>query len=127
MRQNISSGYPFEEIYGYSRAVRAGAHVFVSGTTARAPDLDRDAYGQMTAALKLVSAALSETGADLTHVVRTVVYVRDMNDVPLVARAHAESFGSVRPASTIVEVSALTPPEALVEVEVTAVLSGTEA
>lgn len=122
-RQNISSGYAYEGTYGYSRAVRVGDHVFVSGTTARLPQLNGDAYIQAGAALETIAAALSEAGADLRHVVRTVVYVRDMADAPSVARAHSETFGSVRPASTIVEVSGLTPAEARVEIEVTAIVA----
>ncbi|TWD80862.1 enamine deaminase RidA (YjgF/YER057c/UK114 family) [Kribbella amoyensis] len=123
MRTNISSGYAYEETYGYSRAVRVGDQIFVSGTTARAPHLDGDAYEQAQAALATVADALAQAGASLEHVVRTVVYVRDMADADLVARAHSESFGDVRPASTIVQVSALTPATAKVEIEVTAILS----
>ena len=121
-RTSISSGYPFEDAYGYSRAVRVGDQVFVSGTTARAPHLDGDAYEQMTGAIATVVAALGEAGADLRHVVRTVVYVVDMADVSLVARAHQEAFGAVRPASTLVQVAALTPATARIEIEVTAVV-----
>lgn len=123
MRKNISSGYAYENTYGYSRAVRVGDQVFVSGTTARPPHLDGDAYVQARAALETIAAALSEAGADLRHVVRTVVYVRDMADASLVARAHSESFGDVRPASTIVEVSGLTPAEARLEIEATAIVA----
>jgi enamine deaminase RidA (YjgF/YER057c/UK114 family) len=121
-RTNISSGYPFEDTYGYSRAVRVGDQVFVSGTTARAPHLDGDAYRQMTGAVATVAAALREAGADLRHVVRTVIYVVDMADAALVARAHQEAFGTVRPASTLVQVAALTPASARIEIEVTAVV-----
>ena len=122
-RTTISSGYPFEDTYGYSRAVRVGNQVFVSGTTARAPHLDGDAYAQMTGAIATIAAALREAGAELRHVVRTVVYVVDMADAPLVARAHHEAFGAVRPASTLVQVAALTPASARIEIEVTAVVS----
>jgi enamine deaminase RidA (YjgF/YER057c/UK114 family) len=121
-RTNVSSGYPFEDTYGYSRAVRVGDLVFVSGTTARAPHLDGDAYEQMTGAIATVIAALGEAGAELRHVVRTVIYVVDMADVSLVARAHQEAFGTVRPASTLVQVAALTPATARIEIEVTAVV-----
>lgn len=79
-RQNISSNYPFEDAYGYSRAVRVGNQVFVSGTTARAPHLDGDAYVQAKAALALIADVLAEAGAGLQDVVRTVVYVIDMAD-----------------------------------------------
>jgi enamine deaminase RidA (YjgF/YER057c/UK114 family) len=121
-RKNIASGYPFEDTYGYARAVRVGDSVFVSGTTARSPFLDGDAYVQMTGAIKTIAAALNEAGAEMRHVVRTVVYVVDMADADHVARAHREAFGAQRPASTLVQVAALTPAKALVEVEVTAVV-----
>jgi enamine deaminase RidA (YjgF/YER057c/UK114 family) len=122
IRTNVASGYPFEDAYGYARAVRVGDHVFVSGTTARPPHLDGDAYAQMTNAIAIVAVALGEAGAELRHVVRTVVYVRDMADIHDVARAHRETFGESRPASTLVQVAALTPKEALVEIEVTALV-----
>jgi len=90
-RQNIASGYAYEAEYGYSRAVRVGNQVFVSGTTARPPHLDGNAYEQAKAVLSIVEEALLQAGAALHHVVRIVVYVVDMADAPLVARAHAES------------------------------------
>ncbi len=121
-RRNLSSGYPFEDTYGYSRAVRAGDHAFVSRTPARPPQRDCDAYEQMGAALAIVADALAQVGAELRHVVRTVVYVVDMADALLVACAHAESFGTIRPASTLVQVAGLTPPAARVEVEATAII-----
>ncbi len=123
-RQNIESGYAYEDEYGYSRAVRVGNQVFVSGTTARPPDLDGDAYQQAKAVLLILEEALVQAGAALRHVVRTVVYVVDMADASLVARAHAEVFGRVRPASTLVQVAALTPNSARVEVEATAIIDG---
>ena len=122
-RQNISSGYAFEDAYGYSRAVRVGNQVFVSGTTARPPELDGDAYVQAKAVLALIADALAKAGAGLQHVVRTVVYVTDMADLHLIARAHSEAFDQARPASTLVQVDALTPASARVEIEVTAVIS----
>jgi enamine deaminase RidA (YjgF/YER057c/UK114 family) len=122
-RQNISSHYPFEDTYGYSRAVRIGHQVFVSGTTARPPHLDGDAYAQAKAALAVIADVLAEAGAGLQHVVRTVVYVTDMADTPSVARAHSEVFDRIRPASTLVQVGALTPASARVEIEVTAVIT----
>jgi enamine deaminase RidA (YjgF/YER057c/UK114 family) len=121
-RKSIASGYPFEDAYGYARAVRVGDLVFVSGTTARSPFLDGDAYLQMTGAIKIIAAALHEAGAEMRHVVRTVVYVVNLADADHVARAHREAFGEQRPASTLVQVAALTPADALVEVEVTAVV-----
>jgi enamine deaminase RidA (YjgF/YER057c/UK114 family) len=87
IRTSYSPGYPFEDAYGYARAVRAGNQVFVSGTTARGHHLDGDAYTQMTAAIATVAAALGEAGAELRHVVRTVLYVLDMADVDQIARA----------------------------------------
>jgi len=122
IRTNISSGYPFEDEYGYARAVRAGDQVFVSGTTARSPHLEGDAYRQMMGAIAIVAAALGEAGAELRHVVRTVVYVIEMADAHHIARAHCETFGAWRPASTLVQVAALTPASARVEIEVTAVI-----
>ncbi|TAI60703.1 Rid family hydrolase, partial [Bradyrhizobium sp. Leo170] len=89
LRQNISSGYAFEDTYGYSRAVRVGNQVFVSGTTARPPQLGGDAYGQAKAALAIIADALAQTGAGMHHVVRTVVYVIDMADTQHIARAHS--------------------------------------
>ena len=121
-RRNVLSGYPYEDEYGYSRAVRVGNQVFVSGTTARPPHLDADAYVQAKVILSIVEGALLESGAALHHVVRTVVYVVDMADAALVARAHVEVFGQIRPASTLVQVAALTPNTARVEVEVTAII-----
>ncbi|MBR1133884.1 RidA family protein [Bradyrhizobium iriomotense] len=121
-RQNFSSGYAFEDAYGYSRAVRVGNQVFVSGTTARPPELGRDAYMQAKAALAIIADALARTGADMRHVVRTVVYVIDLADAPHIARAHSEAFDQVRPASTLVQVGALTPASARVEIEATAII-----
>ena len=121
MRQNITSGDPFEAVYGYSRAVRIGDLVFVSGTTAQDPHVDGcDAYTQASNALGIVEQALGEAGVQLGDVVRTVTYVTDIADAPLVARAHSEVFADVLPAATIVEVSALDDPRRVVEIEVTA-------
>jgi enamine deaminase RidA (YjgF/YER057c/UK114 family) len=122
-RQNVTSGYAFEDIYGYSRAVRVGNQVFVSGTTARPPQLDGNAYLQAKASLAIIAEALAKTGAGMQHVVRTVVYVIDMADTQHVARAHSEAFDQIRPASTLVQVGALTPASARVEIEATAIIS----
>ena len=122
MKKLISSGYPFETEYGYSRAVRVGNQVYVSGTTARDNNLTKDSYGQTQAVLKTIAAALKEAGATLADVVRTVVYVRSMDDLTMIATAHAEAFSNVRPASTVVEVAKLTPSTARVEIEVTAII-----
>lgn len=93
-RQCVSSGGPFEDIYGYHRAVRVGGHVHVSGTTAREPDLDADAYTQALAAFAIIEEALLGVGSSLEAVVRTVTYVRDMADADLVARAHCETLAT---------------------------------
>ena len=122
-RQNVSSGYAFEDTYGYSRAVRVGNQVFVSGTTARPPQLGSDAYVQAKAALATIADALAKTGAGMHHVVRTVVYVIDMADTQHIARAHSEAFDQIRPASTLVQVSALTPAAARIEIEAMAIIS----
>ena len=121
-RHNALSSYPFEEKYGYSRVVRVGNQVFVSGTTARSSTLEGDTYVQARAALTIVANSLADVGASMEHVVRTVVYVIDLADIDQIARAHSEIFGHVRPASTLVQVAALTPSSARVEVEVTAVV-----
>lgn len=121
-RRNIGSDYPFEEAYGYSRAVRVGDHVYISGTTARGIALEGDAYVQARAILNLIETALAEAGAKMRHVVRTVVYVTDLAFQDAITRAHGEVFNTIRPASTLVQVVALTPDTARVEIEVTAVV-----
>jgi enamine deaminase RidA (YjgF/YER057c/UK114 family) len=121
-RRNISSGGPFEGVYGYSRAVRVGEHIHVSGTTARDPHLDGcDAYQQSKAILEIIELALADAGSSLEAVVRTVAYVTDMTDAALVARAHREAFGDVLPAATMVGVSALIDPRMKVEIEAYAI------
>lgn len=124
-RETYASAYPSEEVYGYVRAVRVDRHVYVSGTTARNEDLALDAGGQMRAALALVQAALRELGAEFADVVRTVVYLRDLEAYDAVAEAHRAAFGAAPPASTVVEVARLSPENALVEIEVTAHLAET--
>ena len=121
-RRMIGSGYASEQEYGYSRAVRVGPMICVSGTTARDEDLRLDAYGQGKAALALIDAALQEAGAALRHVVRTVAYVTDFEQLDGVSRAHSEAFADIHPASTVVQVVSLSPPSAIVEFEVTAFL-----
>lgn len=116
-RANVSSGGAYESIFGYSRAVRAGSDVHVSGTCAPAGHEKSDAYTQARAALAIIEKALGEAGASVTDVVRTVVYLRDINDAEEVARAHLETFDAVRPASTLVQVTSMLRPWQKVEIE----------
>ncbi|MEM9039495.1 MAG: Rid family hydrolase [Actinomycetota bacterium] len=125
-RHTISSGGPYEDVYGYSRAVRIGDLVFVAGTCAQPPDVDGcDAATQTAAAIRIIEAALRDAGATLDDVVRTRIFVVDHDDVDAVLRVHGDVFGSVRPAATLLRVAGLIDPELLVEIEVDAVISGT--
>ena len=121
-RQVVSSGGPLEEVYGYSRAVRVGAQVHVAGTAARGEALAGDAYVQSQNVLGTIRDALEQAGARVEDVVRTIIYVTDIGDADLVGRAHREVFATVRPASTMVQVSALVRPEMRVEIEAYAVI-----
>jgi enamine deaminase RidA (YjgF/YER057c/UK114 family) len=127
-RRLVSSGSPYEPTIGFSRAVRDGRHVFVAGTCAVMPESvtpPADAYGQAKRCLEIIAAALAEVGAAAEHVVRTRTFLLDATDWEEVGRAHGELFRHVRPASTMIVVSALLDPRWLVEID-HALLGGDE-
>jgi enamine deaminase RidA (YjgF/YER057c/UK114 family) len=124
-RHLVFSGSPYEPTIGYCRAVRDGRHVFVSGTCAVMPDgaePPADAYGQAVRCFEIIAAALHEHGAAPEHVVRTRMYLSNPDDWEDVGRAHAEMFGDVQPASTMVVIAGFIDPSFLVEIEADALL-----
>ena len=125
-RHIFGSGARWEPIVGYSRVVRVGPHVFVAGTTATAADGRivgvGDPYAQAVQVLANIRAALERAGARVDHVVRTRIFVTDIAHWEAVGRAHGEVFSAIRPASTLVQVSALVDPAMLVEIEVDAIV-----
>jgi len=126
-RQNISSGTSWETIAGFSRAVRIGNVIHVSGTTATDENGNvvglNDPHAQTSYIIRKIERALNQVGASLTDVIRTRIYVTDVNQWEIVARAHGEFFSQIRPANTLVEVSALVGDGYLVEMEAEAVIS----
>ena len=120
-RQRISSGGPWEDMAGYSRAIVVGDSCWVSGTTDAGPDTRSlhpgDVAGQTRAVLGIIEAALAQGGFALEDVVRTRMFVTDISSAPSVLAVHAEVFGAIRPAATMVEVSALLEPTILIEIE----------
>jgi enamine deaminase RidA (YjgF/YER057c/UK114 family) len=124
MRQRISSGSPWESTFGYSRAVRAGDLVFVGGTVGRNPDgsAAEGPYAQAKRALEIIESALIDAGASLDDVVRTRFFITDFSDFDEIARAHREVFGEFRPATSMVQISALIEPAYVLEIEADAVI-----